>query len=259
VLPAEALFPDSPRAADHGAPAAAAPPGAGAARPAGDPGEIRGSSRTVPIDPVSAAEIARAELARGVALNVLLVDGAGALQRVLRLPRAPAGGWTRELLAGAVRAALPDLPALGTPGYAPTAAIEDHVRAKHPRCVWYDCPRGSPRCDLDHDQPWPRGPTDEHNLVPRCRRNHQTKTRGLVRSRLRPDGTVVTTMLTGLVVTTRPEPLPGYGPGESHDPGKGYISTCGAAQGSRSPAAAQAQEAARSAAGEAPPPAPSAA
>jgi hypothetical protein len=29
-------------------------------------------------------------------------------------------------------------------------------------------------------------------------------------------------MLTGLSVTTRPEPLPGYAPGEGYGPGKGY-------------------------------------
>jgi hypothetical protein len=169
----------------------------------------------VAVDPVSAAEIARAEIARGVALNVLLVDGAGSLRRVVRLPRAPAGGWTKDLVVRKVRAAVPHLPELSTPGYVPTAAIAEHVRARHSRCGWYDCPRSSARCDLDHDEPWPRGPTAARNLVPRCRRHHGTKTRRLVRSRLEPDGVVVTTMLTGLEVTTRPEPLPGFGPGES--------------------------------------------
>jgi hypothetical protein len=186
----------------------------------GDPGEIRGHGRSVPVDPVSAAEIARAELAGGVAMNVLLVDDAGSLQRVVRLPRAPAGGWTRDLVVRAVRAALPHLPELTTSGYVPSTAIEDHVRARHPRCVWYDCPRGSSRCDLDHDEPWPRGPTDEKNLLPRCRRNHESKTRRILRTRVEPDGVVVTTMLTGLVVTTRPEPLPGFGAGETYGPGR---------------------------------------
>ena len=54
-----------------------------------------------------------------------------------------------------------------------------------------------------------------NNLDPRCRRQHEHKTRGLVHTRLHPDGAVETTMLlTGLVITTRPEPLPGYAPGE---------------------------------------------
>jgi hypothetical protein len=188
---------------------------------AADPGLVRGLRHDVFLDPASAAEVARAELARGAALHVLLAGPGGQLRRVVRLPRQPAGGWTRELLTRAVRAALPDLPPLRVPGYAPTAAIEDQVRAVHPRCVWYDCPRGSTRCDLDHDQPWPRGPTDAANLLPRCRRNHETKTRGLHRSRAGPDGAVHHTTLTGLDVTTRPEPLPGYGAGENRDPQRG--------------------------------------
>lgn len=185
----------------------------------GDPGEIRGLGDAVVVDPVSAAEIARAETARGVALNVLLVDAAGGLQRLVRLPRTPAGGWTRESVVRAVRDALADLPELTAQGYSPTVAISEHVRARHPRCVAYDCARGAQRCDLDHDRPWPRGPTSVTNLVPRCRRDHETKTRRLVRSRPDPQGSLTTTMLTGLVVTTRPEPLPGFGVGESYGPG----------------------------------------
>jgi hypothetical protein len=54
------------------------------------------------------------------------------------------------------------------------------------------------------------------NLAPRCRRQHEHKTRGLVHTSLHPDGSVDTVMLTGLIVTTRPEPLPGHAPGEGH-------------------------------------------
>lgn len=172
----------------------------------GDPGEIRGLGDAVTVDPVSAAEIARAETARGAALNVLLVGAAGALQRLVRLPRMPAGGWTKESVARAVRDALGDLPELTAQSYSPTVAISEHVRARHPRCGSYDCARGSRRCDLDHDRP-------------------------LVQSRLDLGGSLTTTMLTGLVVTTRPEPLPGFGVGESYGP------TCTEAQSS-APAAA---------------------
>ena len=35
------------------------------------------------------------------------------------LPKAPPGGWTRDLLNGSVRAALPDLPDLETESYEP--------------------------------------------------------------------------------------------------------------------------------------------
>ena len=111
-----------------------------------------------------------------------------------------------------------DLPALRCETYAPTVAITEHVRARNPRCTAYDCPTRAHRCDLDHDVPWPRGPTAVDNLAPRHRRHHELKTRGLIATRLHHDGSVEHRMLTGLTVTTRPEPLPGYAPGEGYDP-----------------------------------------
>ena len=176
-----------------------------------DPGELRGLGAPAPIDPHSARELANAEIASGAAARVLLVDGDGTLQRTLRLPKAPPGGWTRDLLVGEVRKALPGLPALETESYEPTVAITDHVRAVHPRCTSYDCARLASRCDLDHDESWPRGPTSVSNLCLRCRRHHELKTRGLVRTRLHPDGSVTTTTLLGTTITTRPEPVPGHG------------------------------------------------
>ena len=182
----------------------------------GDPGELRGLGAPAPVDPRSAAEMARTGIAGGAGTRVLLVGTDGTLQRTIRLPQAPDGGWTRPELTAAVRDALPDLPQLHTDGYEPTVAITEHVRAVHPRCTSYDCARLASRCDLDHDQPWPRGPTAVTNLCPRCRRHHELKTRGLVRTRLHRDGSVTTTTLLGLTVTTRPEPPPGHGTGEAY-------------------------------------------
>jgi hypothetical protein len=110
------------------------------------------------------------------------------------------------------------LPPLRTETYPPTVPIQDHVRARNPRCTAYDCPRRAHRCDLDHDVPWPRGPTEATNLAPRHRRHHEIKTRSLVHTRLHPDGSVQHTMLSGLLTTTTPEPLPGHAPGEGHHP-----------------------------------------
>jgi hypothetical protein len=124
----------------------------------------------------------------------------------VRLMLAPKDGWTRATLTAAVRVALPGLPALWTDRYAPTVAITEHVQARNPRCAAFDCARVSRHADLDHDQPWPRGPTDVSNLSPRCRRHHELKTRGLVTTRLLADGTVLTGMLTRITVTTGPEP-----------------------------------------------------
>jgi Domain of unknown function (DUF222) len=215
---------------------------------AGDAGEVRGLGQTAHVDPFTAREQAQAlvgttgastssggttgastssggagrtsGLTAGSAggsgaVNVLLVDRMGALVRMVRLTKATPGGWTRALLEAAVAAKLNKLPALSCPGHDPTVAIQEHVRARNPRCTGYDCPRKAARCDLDHDTAYPRGPTDVSNLDPRCRRQHEHKTRGLVRTRLHPDGAVETTMmLTGLVITTRPEPLPGHAPRE---------------------------------------------
>jgi hypothetical protein len=37
------------------------------------------------------------------------------------------------------------------------------------------------RCDLDHREPWPEGPTSGVNLGPKCRRHHNLKGHGLLR------------------------------------------------------------------------------
>ncbi|MGZ4638357.1 MAG: DUF222 domain-containing protein [Actinomycetes bacterium] len=181
-----------------------------------DPGQLHSLGAPASVDPRTAGELARDELAQGSAVRVLVTDRHGNLQRMVRLGPAPGTGWTRPALTAAVAAQLPALPPLHTDRYAPTAAITQHVHARNPHCTAYDCDRSAHRCDLDHNDPWPRGPTTADNLQPRCRRHHELKTRRLVDTRLQADGTVVTRMLTGRLVTTRPEPLPGHGPGEGY-------------------------------------------
>jgi hypothetical protein len=97
------------------------------------PGELRGLGAPAPIDPQLAAELARGEIAAGAATRVLLVNGAGVLQRTLRLPKAPPGGWTRDLLKDQVRKTLPDLPPLQTESYEPTVAITHPRRHRRKR------------------------------------------------------------------------------------------------------------------------------
>jgi hypothetical protein len=190
------------------------------------PGELRGLGAPAYVDPRTARDTARRDLGAGLRTTVLLTGpaqpagpGTGMVQRVLRLPHAREGRWTRETLVAAVRQALRGAPPLDVSGYAPSQAIVAHVRAAYPTCTHPDCPRAAHRCDLDHNDPWPRGPTATDNLRPRCRRHHELKTRGLLRTRLEPDGSVTTTSLTGRRRAGGPEPLPGHGPGEGYADG----------------------------------------
>ncbi len=183
------------------------------------PGQLRGLGQPAYLDHDTGRRLAADAIRAGAAFRVFLTDTAGRLQQVVNIRHRPAAGWTRESVTAAVRAALDAVPlTLQTDTYRPTAAIVRHVQARNPHCTSYDCPRTAGRCDLDHDTPWPRGPTQVDNLAPRCPRHHEHKTRRLVHTRLHPDGAVEHRMLTGLTVTTRPEPLPGYGPAEGYDP-----------------------------------------
>jgi hypothetical protein len=182
------------------------------------PGQLRGLGQPAFLDYLTSRRLAVAAVSAGAAFSVFLTDTAGRLKQVVNLRSRPGQSWTREELTAAVQAALKtEPPVLQTDTYRPTAAIVRHVHARNPHCTSYDCPRTAPRCDLDHDIPWPRGPTTADNLQPRCPRHHEHKTRRLVSTRLDPDGTVDHHMLTGLRVTTRPEPLPGHGPFEGYD------------------------------------------
>jgi hypothetical protein len=197
VLHADTMFGDGPRAEATG--------------------EQRGLGAPLAVDSSSARWMARRHLNNGGNVQVMVVDASDALAQVVCLDnRAARGFTTRADLHAAVRAALAAAPALSTPSYEPTEAIARHVRAEAPTCSFYDCPRQARSCDLDHDTPWPRGPTAVTNLDPKCRRHHQLKTNGLARSQLRAGpGTgarsVQWRLAGGVLVTTAPQPLPGCG------------------------------------------------
>jgi len=144
---------------------------------AGDPGEVRGFGVPVPVG----AGIARSQAIRavkaGTSTCVLLAGPDGALQRLVRVGAAPDTGWTPGTLNEAVRRALARDAAKGggsagavlaTDRYTPTTAIADHVRAYYPTCTSPTCNRSARACDVDHDEPWPRGPTATTNLNPRA-------------------------------------------------------------------------------------------
>jgi hypothetical protein len=195
VLHADTLFDDGPAADDSAL--------------------VRGLGRPGVVDPSSARRLARRQLRQGTAVQVLVVDATGAVERVVRLDGRAAGHCiSRRTLVTAVRAAITTAPPLSTCGHHPAESIARHVRAEAPTCSFYDCPRRARSCDLDHDTPWPRGPTSVTNLDPKCRRHHNAKTLALARTRLTAGPgagtrTVHWTLPGGITVTTTPEPLPG--------------------------------------------------
>jgi hypothetical protein len=66
-------------------------------------------------------------------------------------------------------------------------------------------PRGG---ELDHDHPWPGGPTSATNLVGYCTAHHRGKHQAPGwRHRLTADGTLTVTTPSGLRATTTPPPF----------------------------------------------------
>lgn len=92
-----------------------------------------------------------------------------------------AGSVWRRLLTDPVSGAVLDV---GHERYRPTAAIQDHVKAAMPRCLFPSCSRPATQCDLDHNEPWNHsdpeqgGETSVANLGTLCRRHHSMKTSG---------------------------------------------------------------------------------
>jgi hypothetical protein len=103
-------------------------------------------------------------------------------------------------------------PGLGPPAdcatYRPGAALDRHVRARDRRCRFPGCRRRVPRGgELDHNQPWPDGPTSAANLTGFCTSDHRGKHQapGWLYD-LAADGTLTVTTPTGLVAVTMPPP-----------------------------------------------------
>jgi hypothetical protein len=62
-------------------------------------------------------------------------------------------------------------------GRFPSAKLRIAVQARDGTCRVPTCSRSATECDLDHEEPHPRGPTSGDNLRPLCRRHHRMKTR----------------------------------------------------------------------------------
>ena len=61
-------------------------------------------------------------------------------------------------------------------GYRPSTDQRAAIEIRDGTCSVPSCDRPAWDCDLDHDTPWPHGPTTGTNLQALCRRHHRMKT-----------------------------------------------------------------------------------
>jgi hypothetical protein len=92
---------------------------------------------------------------------------------------------------------------VSTHRYRPTPAVARTVAALDAICRAPGCTTSVHRCDVDHDRPWPAGPTRISNLSAKHRRHHNHKTRGTWRATTDPDGTILWRTLSGRTYLTR--------------------------------------------------------
>lgn len=90
------------------------------------------------------------------------------------------------------------------PGYHPSRALADFVRARDLTCRAPGCDKPAVRCDIDHTVPWPYGATQASNLKCLCRDHHLLKTFWGWKDQQLPDGTVIWTMPDGDTYVTSP-------------------------------------------------------
>ncbi|MGB7358813.1 MAG: DUF222 domain-containing protein, partial [Mycobacterium sp.] len=94
------------------------------------------------------------------------------------------------------------------PQYRPSARLAEFIRVRDMFCRFPGCDVPADRCDIDHVNPWPSGPTHPSNLNCKCRTHHLMKTfwggPDGWRDMQYPDGTVTWTAPDGRTYTTRP-------------------------------------------------------
>ncbi|MGO4599858.1 HNH endonuclease signature motif containing protein [Terrabacter sp. 2RAF25] len=113
----------------------------------------------------------------------------------------PDSTWRRLLVDAETGAAL----RLETSAYRPTAVMRAHVEAVDGTCRGPGCTVPAARCDLDHDIPWPHGPTTTTNLTGKHRLHHNVRTHGHWRAERDPDDhTVRWRTVAGRRYTSRP-------------------------------------------------------
>lgn len=120
-----------------------------------------------------------------------------------RVAADPTGTW-RRILTDPASGTLLDV---GRITYRPPTALARHVTARDRTCRFPGCRQPARRCDLDHVQPFPTGPTAAANLLTLCRHHHRLKHEGRWQVRQTDDGAVTWTSPAGHSYTTHPPPL----------------------------------------------------
>ena len=105
--------------------------------------------------------------------------------------------------------------------YAPPQDMVDHVVTRDGTCRGIGCRIAAAACDLDHEVPWPAGPTAISNLQALHQRHHDVKTHTDTTVVTEPDGTTVWTLPSGRVYRVPPhQPAPTPRPRPRTAPGR---------------------------------------
>ncbi len=134
------------------------------------------------------------------------LSGYGPLPAEVALRLIADAGWQRivyDPLTGALLEA-------GCTVHDPPPALREHVLVRDGGCTQPIC--SSPRVDLDHNIPFPHGPTSATNLRSRCRHHHRLKQHPHWQAKVRPDGGIDWIAPTGHAY---PEHQPDLRPGPS--------------------------------------------
>ncbi|TXI59605.1 MAG: HNH endonuclease [Mycolicibacterium mageritense] len=91
------------------------------------------------------------------------------------------------------------------PRYRPSAKLAAWVRMRDMTCMFPGCDRPAERCDVDHTEPYPGGPTHPSNTKCLCRIHHLLKTFWAGwHDKQHPDGTVEWTTPSGRTYVKKP-------------------------------------------------------
>lgn len=167
-------------------------------------GRIKGSGS--PRTPVMAHLVVNVETLAGLSDAPGQLEGYGSVPaRVARLLATEHGSVWRRVFVNPTGALL----AVDKYTYRPGAALDRYIRALCRTCNFPGCEMPARRCDLDHMHAFASGGcTDEDNLGPLCRKHHNEKTAGLWDIKPVNGSYVFTSLVTGHVYTSTPEPYP---------------------------------------------------